>query len=43
MRFLANENFPGEAVQALRQANYDVAWVRTEVPGSSDAEVLRRA
>lgn len=43
MRFLANENFPGDAVEALRQAGYDVAWVRTEAPGSSDRDVLYRA
>lgn len=43
MRFLANENFPGDAVEALRQAGFDVAWVRTEAPGSNDQEVLRRA
>ncbi len=43
MRLLANENFPGEAVEALREQGYDVAWVRTDAPGSSDAQVLRRA
>lgn len=43
MRFLANENFPGEAVEALRTRGHDVAWVRTDSPGSPDREVLRRA
>ena len=43
MRVLANENFPGEAVEALRSRGHDVAWVRTDSPGSSDEEVLRRA
>lgn len=43
MRILANENFPGDAVIALREAGHDVGWIRTEAPGSSDREVLRRA
>jgi len=43
MRILANENFPGDAVMALRQQGHDVAWVRTDAPGSSDREVLARA
>lgn len=43
MRFLANENFPGGAVNALRTAGHDVAWVRTDTPGASDPEVLARA
>ena len=34
MRLLANENFPAEAVDALRSAGHDVAWVRTDAPGS---------
>ena len=43
MRFLANENFPGQAVDALRARGHDVAWVRTDAPGSKDTEVLARA
>jgi predicted nuclease of predicted toxin-antitoxin system len=43
VRILADENFPGEAVQALRQRGHDVFWVRTDAPGSSDDAVLRRA
>jgi len=43
MRFLANENFPLDAVEALRRAGHEVGWVRTDAPGSSDREVLRRA
>jgi predicted nuclease of predicted toxin-antitoxin system len=43
MRILANENFPEDAVEALRRAGYDVAWVRADAPGSSDRDVLRRA
>ena len=36
MRFLANENFPFDAVQLLRQYGHDVVWIRTESPGISD-------
>lgn len=43
MRILANENFPGDAITALRQRGHDVAWVRTDAPGSSDWQVLKRA
>src|ERR1700753_1552101 len=43
MRFLANENFPGDAVTSLRAANHDVAWIRTDSPGVSDRIVLERA
>jgi predicted nuclease of predicted toxin-antitoxin system len=43
MRILANETFPGEAVDALRDRGHDVAWVRTDTPGSTDIEVLARA
>ena len=40
MRFLADENFPGEAVAQLTAAGHDVVWVRTEAPGMADAEVV---
>ncbi|WP_019499304.1 DUF5615 family PIN-like protein [Pseudanabaena sp. PCC 6802] len=43
MRFLANENFPLDAVEALRQNGHDVAWIRVDSPGISDREVLSRA
>ena len=43
MRFLANENFPGEAVEELRALGHDVLWVRTDAPGSSDEAVLATA
>jgi hypothetical protein len=43
VRFLANENFPGDAVDALRSGGHDVAWVRTDSPGATDEEVLARA
>jgi predicted nuclease of predicted toxin-antitoxin system len=40
MRFLANENLPRIAVEALRAAGHDVAWVRTEAPGARDEAVI---
>ena len=43
MRLLANENFPAEAVEALRSRGHDVVWVRTDSPGSPDQEILARA
>jgi predicted nuclease of predicted toxin-antitoxin system len=43
MRILANENFPAEAVEALIRQGHEVAWTRTDAPGSSDLEVLHRA
>ena len=43
MRFLANENFPLDAVEALRKQGHDVVWIRTESPGIADPEVLSRA
>ena len=43
MRILANENFPRAAVELLRSVGHDVLWVRTEFPGITDDEVLRRA
>jgi predicted nuclease of predicted toxin-antitoxin system len=43
MRLLANENFPKDAVEALRAQGHDVAWVRMDGPGSSDPQVLARA
>lgn len=43
MRFLADENFPYDAVAALRDAGHDVVWIREAVPGISDEDVLKRA
>jgi predicted nuclease of predicted toxin-antitoxin system len=43
MRILANENFPSEAVEALRARGHDVFWVRTDSPGSPDSKVVDRA
>jgi predicted nuclease of predicted toxin-antitoxin system len=43
VNFLANENFPLEAVESLRLAGHDVAWIRADAPGSTDPQVLARA
>jgi predicted nuclease of predicted toxin-antitoxin system len=43
MRILANENFPSEAVSALRQVGHDIVWVRAHAPGSSDRQILNLA
>jgi predicted nuclease of predicted toxin-antitoxin system len=43
MRFLADENFPGDAVTALRAAGHDVLWIRTDAPGINDQDVLSRS
>lgn len=40
MRFLANENIPGAAVERLEAAGHDVVWVRIRAPGMSDPDVL---
>lgn len=40
MRFLANENFPADAVNILRADEHDVIWIREAAPGISDIEVL---
>ena len=40
MRFLADENFPRNAVEALRGNEHDVLWIRTDFPGIADPEVL---
>jgi predicted nuclease of predicted toxin-antitoxin system len=43
MRILADENFPSDAVTALRTQGHDVSWVRSDEPGISDPQVLARA
>jgi hypothetical protein len=43
MRLLADENFPGDAVTALRAAGHDVLWIRTDAPGITDQDVLARS
>ena len=43
MRILANENFPGPIVFALRHDGHDVSWIYECAPGSSDPDVLKLA
>ncbi len=43
MRYLANENFPGPVVKALRANGEDVAWVAEDMRAASDETVLARA
>ena len=43
LRLLANENMPGEAIDALRAEGCDVLWIRTDAPASPDEAVLARA
>lgn len=43
MNFLADENFPLDAVLTLRRQGHDVAWIRTDSPGVTDEIVLARA
>jgi predicted nuclease of predicted toxin-antitoxin system len=40
MRLLADENFPGAAVDALKDAGRGIVWVRTAAPGMSDRDLL---
>lgn len=39
MRFLANENFAGGAVDVLKGRGHQVVWVRTAAPGMDDASI----
>ncbi|MGE0825939.1 MAG: DUF5615 family PIN-like protein [Candidatus Binatia bacterium] len=43
MRVIADENFPGDAINALRERGHDVVWVRTDMPATSDKQILERA
>ena len=43
MRLLANENFPLDAVEALREYGHDVSWIREDARGSNDGQILARA
>jgi len=43
VRFLADENFPGAAVKALRLQGHVVDWVHEIAPGVADEQVLARA
>jgi predicted nuclease of predicted toxin-antitoxin system len=43
MRFLADENFPRAAVEALAHAGHDVVSIAAAAPGTLDTEVFRWA
>lgn len=43
MRFLADENFPRPALEALRKAGFDVAWISEGQSGATDEQVLARS
>jgi len=43
MPFLANENVPFDVVEMLRSHGHDVAWIRTDAPGSKDPDILKRS
>jgi len=43
VRLLADENFPGAVVAALRTDGHDILWIRTELPGATDETVLHLA
>lgn len=40
MIFLPDENFPRVAVDALRQAGFDLLWIAELDPGAADEDVL---
>jgi len=40
---LADENFPGNAVAALKNEGYDILWIHDFAPGINDKEVLNIA
>ena len=43
MKILADENVPGAAVEMLRSAGHDVAWVSEGGSGAADTDILSRA
>ncbi len=43
MRLVADENFPGQAIQALREKGHDVSWVLETAPGANDENVIQLA
>jgi predicted nuclease of predicted toxin-antitoxin system len=42
-KFLADENVPGVAVEAARQAGHDLVWIKEVSPGADDDMVLASA
>ncbi len=43
MRLLVDENIHRIVVSRLRDADFDVEWIRQSSPGASDSEILGRA
>jgi predicted nuclease of predicted toxin-antitoxin system len=43
MQFLADENFPGPVVRALRSLGHDVAYAKESMRGAADRDVLDAA
>lgn len=43
LRILADENFPGPLIRALRQRGHDVTSVKESMRGAGDRDVLARA
>ena len=43
MKVLANENLPLDMVEELRNAGYEVAWIRADSPGADDVTFLAQA
>jgi predicted nuclease of predicted toxin-antitoxin system len=43
MRFLANENVASATVDALRSRGGDVVWVKEQMRGAGDDEILERS
>jgi len=43
MKILADDNFPGPLVEALRVQGHDVMWVRKDCPGINDKTLVERA
>ncbi len=43
MKLLADENFLGPAVRALREEGFDVIWILEDLPGAIEEEVLNQS
>ena len=43
MRLLFDENMPADAVEALRHADHDVAFITEDEPSTADPDLLARA
>lgn len=43
LRFLADENFPGDAIKILLEKGYNIKWIGNFAAGSCDEKVLEIA